>query len=320
MDWTELSGVMRLRYPSINIILLPEDTLRARVFHAPPGLVVACALFLLLSMAAMVWFLGDYLLLKAHTAEISRLEKQIEARGRELINLERRIYRVAQNLDQDQIQNDFALASRELCAHLLPGLVGDGLLSEPDLGPAGFKAYREKILNMHSALDYLDDRIKVAAVAGVGDGDSASQDVALAQVSKEEIKRQIVEIADELDLDPVLALSMAKVESGYNPRLVSPKGAVGVLQVMPRTASYYFGVEKDELFHPETNIRAGLTWMQLLLKQFNEDLDLSLAAYNAGVSQVTKAGYRVPPIPETRSYVKKVRQAMQHHRKYFASK
>lgn len=309
-----------MTYPNIKIILLPGDTLRARVFHAPPGLIMACALILLISVAGMVWFLGDYLLLKAHTAEISRLEKQIEARGRELINLERRIYRVAQNLDQDHIQNDFALASRELCAHLLPGLVEEVLLSEPDAGPADLKTYREMILNMHSALDYLNDRIKLAAVGGLGNGDNASEDVALAQVSKEEIKRQIVEIADELDLDPVLALSMAKVESGYNPRLVSPKGAVGVLQVMPRTASYYFGVEKDELFHPETNIRTGLTWMQLLLKQFNEDLDLSLAAYNAGVSRVTKAGYRVPPIPETRSYVKKVRQAMQHHEKYSASK
>ncbi|MBN1625115.1 MAG: lytic transglycosylase domain-containing protein [Deltaproteobacteria bacterium] len=124
------------------------------------------------------------------------------------------------------------------------------------------------------------------------------------------IRKHLMMIAIELDLDPRLALSMAKVESGYNPESVSPKGAVGVLQVMPKYAWHDFRITREMLFDPKVNIRVGLSRMKSLLDRFNHDLDLSLAAYNAGASRVVKAGYNIPPIEETQSYVKKVRETM----------
>jgi hypothetical protein len=132
-------------------------------------------------------------------------------------------------------------------------------------------------------------------------------------VDKEEkIRNQIKTIAIELGLEPGLALSMAKVESGYDPKKVSPKGAVGVLQVMPKLAKHDFGITREMLFDPQINIIIGLSWMKSLLKRFGQNLDLSLAAYNAGASRVVKAGYRVPRIKETQAYVRKVKEHMEN--------
>jgi hypothetical protein len=135
---------------------------------------------------------------------------------------------------------------------------------------------------------------------------------ALALTGKETIRKQLREVAIELGLDPSLALSMAKVESHYDPTRVSPKGAVGVLQVMPRFAWHEYSVSREWLFNPHVNIRVGLTWMKSLLNRFDYNVDLALAAYNAGVSRVVKAGYAVPPIRETQDYVTKVKRAMEN--------
>lgn len=129
---------------------------------------------------------------------------------------------------------------------------------------------------------------------------------------KEKIRKHLKEIASELGIDPRLALSMAKVESGYDPGLISPRGAVGVLQVMPQFVSPDYGITKEMLFDPQINIRVGLSQMKSLLNRFGHDLDLSLAAYNAGASRVVKAGYRIPSIKETEAYVRKVKKIMEN--------
>jgi len=306
-----------LRFGQIKILLFSGEAERIRAYSIPRTLVICCALFLLVSLAGTGWYLKAYLKARGLVAQVSSLEKEIKTRERAFLRLAKRVKEVAKVLDEDQVQDPIQVAEPEQDhTYNLTRAGQEVSYGRQDVGVRNFRAYREVILNMHSVLDYLDDRIEMVAVGGLNDSGPGPDD--LAPINKEEIKKQIVEIADQLELDPVLALSMAKVESGYNPRLVSPRGAVGVLQVMPRTASYYFGVAREELFHPETNIRTGLTWLQVLLKQFNEDIDLSLAAYNAGVSRVMKAGYKVPPIPETRSYVQKVRQAMKSHQKAFS--
>ena len=95
------------------------------------------------------------------------------------------------------------------------------------------------------------------------------------------------------------------MESGYNPRAVSPKGARGVMQLMPATASMY-GVAN--LFDPLQNIRAGVRYLKDLFQRFNSDVSLALAAYNAGPEAVEKHG-GVPPYDETRSYVRAILMA-----------
>ena len=92
-------------------------------------------------------------------------------------------------------------------------------------------------------------------------------------------------------------------ESSYNPDALSPAGAAGLMQLMPQTAERY-GVRN--VFDPEENIRAGVKILGELLVQFDGDVELTLAAYNAGPNAVIRAGNRIPPQGETAAYVPRV--------------
>jgi soluble lytic murein transglycosylase-like protein len=111
-------------------------------------------------------------------------------------------------------------------------------------------------------------------------------------------------------LDSALLHAVISVESRYNSKAVSRKGAVGLMQLMPETALRY-GV--TDSFDPTQNIDGGARYLRDLLKIFNEDVRLALAAYNAGENMVVKYGNRIPPIRETREYVPKV---LGFYRKY----
>ena len=105
------------------------------------------------------------------------------------------------------------------------------------------------------------------------------------------------------EIDPALLHAIVKVESGYNPRAVSPKGAVGLMQLMPETARRY-GVRDSR--DPAQNTAAGSAYLRDLLIQFDHDLPLALAAYNAGENAVLRHGQKIPPYRETREYVPRV--------------
>ena len=92
-------------------------------------------------------------------------------------------------------------------------------------------------------------------------------------------------------------------ESSYNPKAVSPSGAAGLMQLMPETAKRY-GVR--DTFDPAQNIDGGVKHLKGLLDQFDGDLELVVAAYNAGANAVVRAGNRIPPYPQTAAYVPKV--------------
>ena len=108
--------------------------------------------------------------------------------------------------------------------------------------------------------------------------------------------------AGQFRLDPSLVRSMIETESDFNSRAISPKGARGLMQLMPATA-LRVGVQNS--FDPEQNIRGGMQHMRGLLDRFNNDLQLSLAAYNAGENLVQRIG-RIPHIRETHNYVRKI--------------
>ena len=108
--------------------------------------------------------------------------------------------------------------------------------------------------------------------------------------------------ASRYDIDPALVKAIIMAESDYNPRAVSKKGAQGLMQLMPVTARS-LGV--DDAFNPEQNIHAGVRYFKTLLKQFDGDVKLALAAYNAGSSNVRH--YKgIPPFKDTKRYLKKV--------------
>lgn len=103
-------------------------------------------------------------------------------------------------------------------------------------------------------------------------------------------------------VDPRLVDAVIRVESGYNPRALSPKGAMGLMQLIPATAER-FGVQNP--FDPAQNVAGGVTYLRYLLDLFHGSVPLSVAAYNAGEHSVLRAG-KIPAIPETQNYVRKV--------------
>ena len=100
-----------------------------------------------------------------------------------------------------------------------------------------------------------------------------------------------------------LIRAVVQVESAYNARATSPKGAMGLMQLMPETARQ-FGVVNP--YNPTENVRAGVAYLRQLLDRYDENEELALAAYNAGPGAVDKYGETVPPYRETRNYVTKI--------------
>lgn len=113
------------------------------------------------------------------------------------------------------------------------------------------------------------------------------------------------------NIERALLHAIIAVESGYDARAVSPKGAIGLMQLLPQTAGRY-GVK--DLFDPAQNLHAGAAYLRDLLARFNSDLRLALAAYNAGEGAIAKYGNQVPPYPETVSYLPKVLERYQQLR------
>ena len=122
--------------------------------------------------------------------------------------------------------------------------------------------------------------------------------------------RAVEQIAAEHSVPPELIHSVIEVESNYNPYAVSPKGALGMMQLIPDTARR-FGV--SNVFDPVDNIQGGARYLRYLLDLYDGDFRLALAAYNAGEQAVARFG-DVPPYPETRNYVREVGRRLEARR------
>jgi len=122
-----------------------------------------------------------------------------------------------------------------------------------------------------------------------------------AQFADKPFAAQIQAAALKEALDPALVHAVIHVESRYNPAARSPKGAIGLMQVMPGTALRYGVTDPGQ--SPETNLRVGTRYLRDLMELFDGRLELVLAAYNAGEKAVMRYGHRIPPYQETRDYV-----------------
>ncbi len=128
------------------------------------------------------------------------------------------------------------------------------------------------------------------------------------------VTRLLREASDTHGIDYALLQALIATESGFNRHAVSPKGAVGLMQLIPPTAQRY-GVTagknatiEQKLTDPKINIKAGAKYLSDLIRMFPGQMELALAAYNAGEGAVQRAGNKVPNYPETKNYVKTVMQ------------
>lgn len=133
---------------------------------------------------------------------------------------------------------------------------------------------------------------------------------ASARVPSAVVDRLIPRIALEFAISESLVRAVIAVESGFDPKARSRKGAMGLMQLMPDTARR-FGVVDP--FSEEQNLRGGIAYLRWLLDTFAGDVSLALAAYNAGEAAVLRAGRRIPNYAETKAYVPKV---MAYQRRY----
>ncbi len=187
----------------------------------------------------------------------------------------------------------------------------------------------------HFSVAQLDDRyvlffrgddVFTAGKGGDAAGASAYQAAGMASASPKllayfdvspsykAVKYLLREASLKRGIDYELLQALIATESGFNTQAVSPKGAVGLMQLIPPTAERY-GVRADQktsiqkkLTDPRTNIRAGSNYLGDLIKLFPGQLELAIAAYNAGEGAVQRAGNKIPNYPETINYVKTVMQ------------
>lgn len=130
-----------------------------------------------------------------------------------------------------------------------------------------------------------------------------------ASVNPAEYDHIIKTYADKYGVSQSLIKAVIHAESGYNPNAVSPKGASGLMQLMPDTART---LKVSNSFDPRDNVEGGVKYLRFLLDTFRGDVSLAVAAYNAGLNKVARYG-GIPPYAETRNYVNRVLSYMQSY-------
>jgi soluble lytic murein transglycosylase-like protein len=180
------------------------------------------------------------------------------------------------------------------------------------VAPASPRALRSARAVAGEVSSYIESRPRLDAGHAQLKGELAAQDPNYSQaagdrsVSSAQIDRYINDAAARHHVDPNLVRALVKVESNFNPRAVSRKGAMGLMQLMPATARMY-AVRNP--FDAAQNVDAGVRHLKGLLDNFNGDVRLSLAAYNAGEGAVQRSR-GIPPYTETRNYVKRITNLM----------
>ncbi|MFZ2854973.1 MAG: lytic transglycosylase domain-containing protein [Rhodocyclaceae bacterium] len=187
----------------------------------------------------------------------------------------------------------FFLRTRRVLATLL--LAGTPVLHAGECGASPLPSpYRHEI-DTDRAL-----RLNGAAAPYRFDQRYRLEPIVSAELSGKPYFREIDAAARDSGLDPALVHAVVAVESAYRPSAVSPKGAVGLMQVLPATALSYGVTDPEKV---GDNLRVGTRHLRGLMERFDNRLDLVLAAYNAGEGAVKRYNNTVPPYAETRRYV-----------------
>jgi len=220
-------------------------------------------------------------------------------------------------------------------AYLLPSLLSFLMFFYSPVAHAELWGYVDDKGVVHLSFDRLDDRyvlffqgdVSLAPQADFQKQNTEAADIVLAPAVDSKIqtffeispqvkavKHLLKDAAKMHQIDIELLLALVATESGFNAKAVSPKGAIGLMQLMPSTAKR-FGVSADhqttveqKLTDPKININAGAKYLRFLLNMFPGNLELALASYNAGEGAVQRAGNKVPNYKETQNYVRAILQ------------
>jgi soluble lytic murein transglycosylase-like protein len=177
------------------------------------------------------------------------------------------------------------------------------LLLIPAYVQAEIYKYRGPDGSLHFTDRPMGGRYKLVWRSGASGKKKSSYSLAKMRENKSRLTPLIEKVAKQQRLHPGLLHAMVRIESAYNPQAVSKKGAQGLMQLMPATANRY-GVADS--YDPKQNLEGGARYLKDLLVQFEFDIRLALAAYNAGENAVIRYGNNIPPYPETINYVDKV--------------
>jgi soluble lytic murein transglycosylase-like protein len=133
--------------------------------------------------------------------------------------------------------------------------------------------------------------------------------------NRADVKKLVAKEAARMNMPISLALALAHVESNFNPRAKSHKGARGVMQIMPATARGEYGIQPHQLWNARINVRLGLHFLRRLIDRYNGRVDLALSYYNGGSAVDRHGRHRPRVIPYTRKYVSKVKRLQRHYRR-----
>lgn len=182
----------------------------------------------------------------------------------------------------------------------------------PTLSLADIYAFLDENGVAHFSNAPKDERYQLFKKGGdvsVDATEDAQPDLPL-RIPTQQFMQLVQRAAQTSQMEPALLHAVIAVESGYNSTALSPKGATGLMQLMPETGKRY-GV--SNLLDPAQNIMGGARYLRDLMRLFKNDMSLVLAAYNAGEGAVIKHGYKIPPYRETMLYVPKV---LQYYKQY----
>ena len=177
--------------------------------------------------------------------------------------------------------------------------------SETEVRIFNWQLYRNQFTNKMRI-----SMIRKTVIAAIALLTMACTQVSATQISEDMVKETIVKHSIEMNVDPALALSIAKKESGFRHEIRSRHGAVGVFQLLPSTAKR-MGYNP---YYLSENIKAGLTYYKMMYKMFGST-ELALAAYNAGPGNVKRCGGKIPPYAETKRFVNVIMQDYHNQKK-----